>query len=106
MRATSGKVNTGNRNKTTPCQRCQKPAYGDHCRPCSFIVAPVAHRKAMNRNPEWGSGENGRFAVVLTKQEPPANSWWAVKDFKAAFERELPRLLAVKVSGTPVQVIE
>jgi hypothetical protein len=106
MRATSGKVNTGNRNKTTPCFRCKQPAYGDHCRACSFIVSPVAHRKAMNRNPEWGSGENGRFAVVLTKAVPPSSSWWLEKDFSAALQRELPRMLAATVSGNAPNVIE
>ena len=57
------------------------------------------------RNPEWGSGENGKFAVVLTKPEYPTSSWWVTEkpgdrvEFVKSYTEQLPRMMSVKVSG-------
>jgi ribosomal protein L37E len=100
MRADKAITPKGNRNKTSPCQRCGKPAWGDHCRPCSFIVAPVPQRRAMRRS-EWGAGDK-HIAIVTT--EMPTHSWWIAptrEAFQQQYQIELPRLMAVKVSGNP-----
>jgi hypothetical protein len=107
-------------NYQRPCATCQKPCYGRLCRACSFAAIPMTvrmgeknrglFRKPLDlrrvptkrqgpRNVEWGSGENGKFAVVITKPIPPTTSWWIEKDFPAALQRELPRMLAAAVSG-------
>jgi hypothetical protein len=113
------------RYDTRPCATCGKPCHGQHCRRCGFNATPLAARMGEKnrglvrtpllakiadlrqvstkrngaRNPEWGSGENGKFAVVITRPIPPSTSWWTEKDFPAALQRELPRMLAAAVSG-------
>jgi hypothetical protein len=97
-------------NYKRPCATCCVPCFGVRCRKCSERVKldlrTIATKRAGPRNPEWGSGENGKFAVVLTKPVPPSSSWWIEKDFAAAMQRELPRMLAATVSGNAPNVIE
>jgi ribosomal protein L37E len=97
MRADKGRPAKGNRNKQTPCHRCGKPAYGNHCRPCMNVVMPMHVRLGGKRHQQARINE----PVVITQVGMPSSSWWTEANFAAAFARELPRLLTVKVSGNP-----
>jgi hypothetical protein len=52
-------------NKQTPCSLCGIPAYGTHCRACSFKVRPQATR--------WI--HDAMFPSAKAKAMP-SSSWW------------------------------
>jgi hypothetical protein len=62
---------------------CGKPCWGARCRPHALAFGVL----------------NYKTGVVITGPSMPTSSWWTEKDFAAAYARELPRLLTVKVSG-------
>lgn len=58
---------------------------------------PTAKQQASGRT--WNPWAPGRYQQRV---DPPVErtSWWTEPDFEAAYMRELPRLLAMKVPGS------
>ena len=72
-------------NKQKPCKRCDKPAFGTHCRACSFAINPVQQRtgKHVNSVGEFNASGIGGFSaesgIAFPKRIEPQESGWVGK---------------------------